>query len=105
MGESNTITVAGVEYPLLRLDDLEGGDLELIQQETGADIGALNLGDVRILNALVLVVMRRQDPEATIAMARKCKFREIQRVAEWLLTEDEADAIPLGEPAASGAPS
>jgi hypothetical protein len=76
-----SFTVEDREYELITLDqlgDMELGDLEILEEVGGLDLGTLDDPDgvpvtVKLVIALTYVSMLRSNPDATPAMARRAK--------------------------------
>jgi hypothetical protein len=102
-----SFTIEGRDYELITLDqlpDMELGDLEILTEFGKIDLEALD--DIKItmpvVIALVLISMRRTNPDATIADARRGKISVLTVLAEQIANSNGAPP-PTGR-ARSGRP-
>lgn len=100
-----SFTVDGVEYELVSLDQMDDLMLDEVEilEEAGASLDDLTSGDVgvtiKLVKGLVLISMRRANPDATIRDAGRVKLSVLSALAEDVAN---GDAVPPTAPASSG---
>ena len=105
-----SFVVDGQEYELVSFDQLDDMTLDEVEilEEAGASLDSLTAGDVgvttKLVKGLVLISMRRVNPEATVQDAGRVKLSVLSVLAE-SVANAEGDAVPPTAPAGSGSPA
>jgi hypothetical protein len=90
-----SFTIEGREYELLTLDqlpDMELGDLEILEDAGGLNVGALEDPEgvpvtVKLVIALVYISMLKSNPSATLEQARRAKIGVLEALAEQVASD------------------
>lgn len=102
-----SFTIEGRKYELITLDnlsDMELGELEILEEVGGLNVGTISDGvdvTVKLVLALVYISMLRSNPDATVEQARRAKVSVLEALAE----EVANDVVPPTVRAASGRPA
>lgn len=70
------LSIEGKNYDL-DPDDLELGEVEIIEDLMGAAISEVDFTRAKAVTALVYILKRREDPKFTLDMARRVKLSAI----------------------------
>jgi hypothetical protein len=81
----------------MNLDDMTIGEMVLFEDTAGIPVGKLseNIDSMSTIRALVLIQLRRDNPEATLADVDAIKMSEL---AEASAPDEEAEPDPTEEP-------
>lgn len=104
-----TFTVDGTEYELVTLDSLNDftlGDLRVLEEEGGLSLSGLSNGGVevttKLLLALVLLSMRKKNPDASVVDAEKVPLSVLEGFGGVVANAAVEDDGPPTQPAAAG---
>lgn len=89
MSRLGTFNIEGVEYDL---DDLTLDEMEEVETIAGAVFGEINYASTKGLKAFCFVLMKRGNPELTMADVGKVK------VASFIEPEEEMPDLPPSSP-------